>query len=155
MVKKGELTLHKDTRQGSTSRDKSKYASKNREVVHDGVVDHITPKLAKVAFNLTDNLKASKQAEKPPSDKQVSGNRPRNSWATCPKREFTPLGELLDVVYKALLQKKNSYPHWITLDPTIHSLGHLCGTRLRTVNITEIRATRPLIGLICVIRFKI
>ena len=30
MVKKGELTLHKDTRQGSTSsKDKSKYVSKN------------------------------------------------------------------------------------------------------------------------------
>ena len=107
MVKKGELTLHKDTRQGSTSgKDKTKYASKNWEVVHDGVVDDITPKLAKVAFNLTDTLKASKQAEKPPSDKQVSRSRPRNSWATCPKREYTPLGEPLDVVYKALLQIK-------------------------------------------------
>ena len=63
MVKKGELTLHKDKRQGSTSvRDKSKYANKNREVVHDGVVDNITPKPAKVAFNLTDNIKASKKA---------------------------------------------------------------------------------------------
>ena len=99
MVKKGELTLHKDTRQGSTSAsDKSKYASKNREVVHDGVVDNITPKPAKVAFNLIDSIKASKQAEKPPSDKQVSGNRPRNSWATRPKREYTPLGEPIDVV---------------------------------------------------------
>ena len=70
MVKKGELTLHKDTRQGSTSvRDKSKYASKNREVFHDGFFDNITPKLAKVAFNLTNNLKVSKLAEKPPFDK--------------------------------------------------------------------------------------
>ena len=61
MVKKGELTFHKDTRQGSTSgKDKTKYASKNREVVHDGVVDNISPKLEKVAFNLTDNLKVSK-----------------------------------------------------------------------------------------------
>ena len=70
IFKKGELTLHKDTRQGSTFfRDKSKYASKNWEVAHDGVVDHITPKPTKVAFNLTDNLKASKKAEKPPPDK--------------------------------------------------------------------------------------
>ena len=107
MVKKGELTLYKDTRQGFTSiKDKSKYASKNREVVHDRVVDNITPKPAKVAFNLTNNLKASRQAEKSLSDKQASGNRPRNSWATCPKREFTPLGEPLDVVYKTLLQQK-------------------------------------------------
>ena len=61
MVKKGELTLHKDTRQESTSiKDKSKYTSKNQEVFHDGVVDNITPKPAKVAFNITDNLKASK-----------------------------------------------------------------------------------------------
>ena len=107
MVKKGDLTLHKDTRQGSTSvKDRSKYVSKNREVIHDRVIANITPKLEKVAFNLIDNLKASKQAEQPPSDKQVSGNRPRKSWATCPKREFTPLGEPLDVVYKALLQNK-------------------------------------------------
>ena len=77
MVKKGELTLHKETRQGSTSaRDKSKYVSKNREVVHDGVVDNITPKPAKMAFNLIDNFKVAKQAKKPPPDKQVSGNRP-------------------------------------------------------------------------------
>ena len=107
LIKKGELTLHKDTRQGSTSaRDKSKYASKNREVVHDGVVDNITAKPTKAAFNLTDGLKAAKQAEKPPSDKQVFGNRPRNSWATRPKRNYTPLGEPLDVVYKKLLQHK-------------------------------------------------
>ena len=97
----------KDTRQGSTSaRDKSKYASKNREVVHDGVVDYITPKPTKVPFNLTDSIKASKKAEKPPPDKQVSGNRARNSWASRPKREYTPLGEPLDVVYKTLLQNK-------------------------------------------------
>ena len=101
---KGEITFHKDTRQGSTSaRDKSKYASKNREVVHDGVVDYITPKPMKAVFNLTNGLKAAKQAEKPPSDKQVSRNRPRNSWD---KREYTPLGEPLDVVYKTLLQHK-------------------------------------------------
>ena len=107
MVKKGELTLNKDMRQGSTSiRDKSKYASKNQELVHDGVVHNITPKPTKVAFNLTDNLKASKQVEKPPSDKQTSRNRLRNSWATHPKREFTPLEEPLDVVYKTLLQNK-------------------------------------------------
>ena len=61
MVKKGEVTLHKDWRQGSTSiRDKSKYVSKNWEVVHDRVVDNIPPKLAKASFNVTDNLKASK-----------------------------------------------------------------------------------------------
>ena len=85
MIKKGELTLHRDTRQSSTSRDKSKYVSKNREVVHDGVVDNITPKPTKATFNLTDGLKAAKQAEKPPPDKQVSRNRSRNSWAMRPK----------------------------------------------------------------------
>ena len=107
MVKKGELTLHKDTRQGSTSVwDNSKYASKNQEVVHDRVVDNITPKPTKVAFNLTDGLKVAKQAEKSPPDKQVSRNRPRNSWAMRPKRKYTPLGEPLDVVYKTLLQHK-------------------------------------------------
>ena len=70
MVKKGELTLQRDTRQGSTSsKEKSKNVSKSWEVVHDGVVNNVTLKLAKVAFNLTDNLKISKQVEKPPFDK--------------------------------------------------------------------------------------
>ena len=40
MVKKGEITLEKDTKQGSTSsKDKSNYVNKSWEVVHDGVVD--------------------------------------------------------------------------------------------------------------------
>ena len=86
-------------------------------MVHDGVVDNITPKPTRVAFNLIDGLKAAKQAQKPPPDKQVSGNWPRNSWATHPKRDYTPLGEPLDVVYKTLLQHKlispldNSQPY--------------------------------------------
>ena len=46
------------------------------------------------------------KVEKSPLDNKTSGNKPRNSWATCPKREYTPLGEPLDVVYKTLLQKK-------------------------------------------------
>ena len=53
MVKKGELTLQKDTRQGSTSsKDKSKYVNKNQEVVHDKIVNNITPKPTKATFNL-------------------------------------------------------------------------------------------------------
>lgn len=136
MVKKGELTLHKDTRHGSTSvKDKSKYANKNREIVHDGVVDNITPKPAKVAFNLIDNLKASRQAEKSLSDKQASRNRPRNSWATRPKREFTPLGEPLYVVYQTLLQHKilspldntrpyNPHPHPLWWNETSYCEYH-------------------------------
>ena len=86
MVKKGELTLQKDTRQGSTSnRDKTKYVNKNREVVHDGVVDNVTPKPAKAAFNLTDGLNVAKNAKKPPPNNKTSGKKPRNSWASCPK----------------------------------------------------------------------
>ena len=155
MVKKGELILHNDTRQGSTSvRDKSKYVSKNQEVVHDRVVDNITPKPPKASFNLTDNFKASKHVENPPSDKQTSGNRLRNSWATRPKREFTPVGEPLDVVYKTLLQK-NSYPQWITLSPMIRNLNHHGGTRHHSVNITKIRVTRLSIALICITRSRI
>ena len=86
MVKKCELTLQKDTRKGSTSsKDKSKYVSKNWEVAHDGVINNITPKPTKVAFNLIDNLRESKNVEKSPPDNKTSGNKPRNSWATCPK----------------------------------------------------------------------
>ena len=80
MVKKGKLVLQKDTKQGSTSnKDKSKYVNKKWEVVHDGVIDNITPKLAKVAFNLIYNLKASKNVEKYPPDIKMFGSKPNNS----------------------------------------------------------------------------
>ena len=87
MVKNGELTLQKDTKQWSTStKDKSKYVNKNLEVVHDGVVDNIIPKPAKEAFNLIDNLKASNNVDKPPSDNKTFGKNPkRSSWVTHQK----------------------------------------------------------------------
>jgi hypothetical protein len=66
----------------------------------------LTPKLAKVAFNLIDGLNVAKNAEKPPPDNKTSGKKPRNSWASHPKWVFTPLGEPLDVVYKTLPQHK-------------------------------------------------
>ena len=79
--------------------------------MHDRVVDNITPIPSKVAFNLTNNIKASKNVEKPPSNNMTSKNKLRNSFsATHPKQEFTPFGEPLDVVYKTLLQKKKNSP---------------------------------------------
>ena len=86
MVKKGELTLQKDTKQGSTSnKEKSKYVNKNQEVLHCVVVDNITPKPAKVVFNLIDNLKASKNVEKYPPNNKTFGNKPKNSsWVSHP-----------------------------------------------------------------------
>jgi hypothetical protein len=72
--------------------------------VHDGVVNNVTPKPAKASFNLTDSLNVAKNAKKPPSNNKTSGNKPRSSWASRPKREFTPLGEPLETVYKTLLQ---------------------------------------------------
>lgn len=60
-------------------------STKNREVVHDGVVDNVTPKLAKVAFNLTDGLNAAKNTEKPPPDNKTSEKKLRNSWVSHPK----------------------------------------------------------------------
>ena len=86
MVKKGELTLHKDTKQGSTSKkDKTKYVNKSHEFIHDGVIDNVMPKPAKVAFNLTNGLNAAKNTEKPPLDNKTSGKKPRNPWALGPK----------------------------------------------------------------------
>ena len=85
--------------------------SKNWEVVHDRVVDNITPKLAKVVFNLTENLKASKNVEKSPPDNKTFGNKLKNtSRVSHSKWEYALLGEPLDVVYKTLLQKKLIYP---------------------------------------------
>ena len=85
MVKNGELTLQKDIKQGSNSnKEKSKYVNKKWEVVHDGVVDNITPKPGKASFNLTDNLKASNNVKKSPFDNKTFGNKPKSSsWVTC------------------------------------------------------------------------
>ena len=45
MVKKGDLTLNKDNKQGSSSnKDKSKIFNKNQDVVNDGVVDNVSVK---------------------------------------------------------------------------------------------------------------
>ena len=87
MLKKGEITLQKDTKQGSTcNKDKSRYVSKNKEVLHDGFVDNITPKPVKAMFNLTNNLRASKNVEKPPFDIKKFGNKPNKiSWVSHPK----------------------------------------------------------------------
>ena len=68
-----------------SNRDKTKHVNKNQEIVYDGVVDNVTPKPAKMTFNLTDCLKEAKNAEKPPLDNKMSGNKLRNSWATRPK----------------------------------------------------------------------
>ena len=48
--------------------------------MHDRVVNNISPKLAKVVFNLIDNLKTQKNADKSPSNNKTSGNKPMNSW---------------------------------------------------------------------------
>ena len=64
----------------------------------------------------------TRSAEKPPPDNKISDKKLRNSWTTHSKREYTPLGEPLDVVYKTLLQHKiispmdNPHPY----DPQPH-----------------------------------
>ena len=91
--------------------------------MHDRVVDNISTKPVKVAFNLTNNLRASKNVEKHPPNNKESRNKQMNSWATCPKQDFTPLGEPLDMVYKTLLHDKvispldNSQPYDPQLRP--------------------------------------
>ena len=109
MIKKGELTLHKENKQGSSSssKDKSKFPNKNHNVVNDGVVDNVTAKPSKATFNLTTTMQAAKATEQAaaaskPSTSRFSGPKP---WAPRPKREFTPLGEPLEAVYKTLVDK--------------------------------------------------
>ena len=62
MVKKGDLTLNKDNKQGSSSsgKDKSKVINKNCNVVNDGVVDNIIDKPPKDMFNLTTSTQVDK-----------------------------------------------------------------------------------------------
>ena len=58
MVKKGDLIVNKDNKQGSSSskKDKSKGTNKNCDVVNDGVIDNLTAKPPRVVFNLTTSL---------------------------------------------------------------------------------------------------
>ena len=62
MIKKGDLNVNKDNKQGfsSSSKDKSKVINKNRDVVNDGVVDNIIAKPPKVVFNLTTSMQIAK-----------------------------------------------------------------------------------------------
>lgn len=79
IVKKWQLTLQKYIKQGSTSsKEKSKYVNKNQEVVHNGVVDNITPKPSKVDFNLTDNIQMPKTTKKTTIDNKTFGNKAKN-----------------------------------------------------------------------------
>ena len=64
MVKKGDLTVNKDNKQGSSSnKDKPKATNKNHDVVNDGIVDNLTTKPPRAIFNLTTSLQAAKAIE--------------------------------------------------------------------------------------------
>lgn len=109
MIKKGELTLSKDNKQGSSNpnKDKGKFVNKNRDVVNNGVVDNMIAKPAKSVFNLSSSIQVVKAAEKPTTENQQPSRFSRNKpWASRPKHEFTSLGEPIDVVYKTLVQNQ-------------------------------------------------
>ena len=108
MVKKGDLTVNKDNKQGSSSnKDKSKAINKNRDVVNDGVIDNLTAKPPRSVFNLTTSLQAAKATEQATAGNKQTSNYSRSKpWALRPKREYTPLGEPLDVVFKTLVKNK-------------------------------------------------
>lgn len=106
MIKKGELTLGKDNKQGSSNsnKDKGKLVNKNRDVVNDGVVNNVTTKPAKSIFNLSSSIQVVKAAENPTKENQQPSRFSRNKpWASRHNCEFTLLGEPLDVVYKTLM----------------------------------------------------
>ena len=65
MIKKGDLSVNKDNKQGSSSsnKDKSKVINKNRDVVNDGVIDTLTTKPPTPMFNLTTSMQAAKSTE--------------------------------------------------------------------------------------------
>ena len=98
--------VNKDNKQGSSSnKDKSKIFNKNQDVVNDGVVDNVFFKPQKVVFNLTTTMQVAKAIKQATVETKPSSKYARSkSWASQPKREYTPLGEPLDVVYKTLLQ---------------------------------------------------
>ncbi|WP_233109403.1 hypothetical protein, partial [[Clostridium] innocuum] len=62
MVKKGELTLNKDNKQGPSpsNKDKDKIVNKNIDVMNDKVVDNVMPKPSKSIFNLSSSIQMVK-----------------------------------------------------------------------------------------------
>ena len=63
MIKKGDLSVKKDNKQGSSSsasKDKPKAIKKNWDDVNDCVVNNITTKPPKAVFNLTTSMQAAK-----------------------------------------------------------------------------------------------
>lgn len=109
LVRKGDISLYKETQQGSSSKEKNKYwkydKDNNKNVVYDGVVDTIKPKSKPAVFNLTSGTQALKAVESatkniPKTSKEWFKEKP---WLSKPKRKFTPLGESYESALKTLL----------------------------------------------------
>ena len=86
MIKKGELTLNKDNKQGSsssTSKDKPKVINKNRDVVSDGVVNIITAKPPEAILNLTTSMQVAKATKHATVEMKQTSNYSRSKpWAS-------------------------------------------------------------------------
>ena len=108
MVKKWDLTINKDNKQGSSSnKDKSKATNKNHDVLNDGVVDNLTAKPPKAIFNLTTSLQVAKATEQATAGTKQTSNYFRSKpWAPRPKHKYTPLRDALDVVFKTLMKNQ-------------------------------------------------
>ena len=66
MIKKGDLSIKKDNKQGWSSfasMDNKMDINKNWDVVNDGVVDNIIAKPPKAMFNLTTSMQVAKATE--------------------------------------------------------------------------------------------
>lgn len=112
LVRKGDISLYKETHQGSSSKEKNKYwkygKDNNRNIFNNEVVDNIKTKSKPIVFNLTSRtqaLKAAKSAtENPPKkSKEYFKEKP---WVSKPKHVFTPLDESYESAFKTLLAKK-------------------------------------------------
>lgn len=107
LVKRGDISLHRETRQESGLKDKNKWWKSNKDnnknVVNDGVVDNIKPPTKPNVFNLTSGTQALKAAEKA---EEVPPNLVKYMPWVKNKFNFTPLGEPYEMALKTLLANK-------------------------------------------------
>lgn len=107
MIAKGTLKLYKDTPPSNYTTDKSKFWTKNKNVVNDGVVDAkaAAPKQQPI-FTLKEEANNGALNKPPPRESRPLFN-------SNPRRKFTPLGESQESALRKLLANNE-----ISLPPT-------------------------------------
>jgi len=107
MVTKGAIKLYKDTPTSNNTTDKSKFWTKNKNDVYDGVVD------AKAAAPKQQPIFTLKGETNNVAPNKPFSREPRPWFSSNPRQKFTPLGESQESALRKLLANNE-----ISLPPT-------------------------------------